>query len=212
MELSSGCDWKTLMETYSTINGPIQYDLPVIVFDKIDGQQFRAEWNSKRGFYKFGSRKQLIDPSVKPWNEAAERVKEKYEADLTKLFKEEGWKSALCFFEFYGPNSFAGQHQDEKHDVILFDIQPEGYYDLLIPEEFLDLCCSLDIPKILFRGYMTGDLVEQIRSSQLEGMTFEGVVCKARHEPTMFKIKSRAWLEKLKEHCGGNDRLFQELA
>jgi hypothetical protein len=47
-------------------------------------------------------------------------------------------------------------------------------------------------------------------------MTFEGVVCKGSSTtkaamPTMFKIKSKAWLEKLKEYCKGNDKLFAML-
>lgn len=200
------------MKEYPSISSPIRYDLPVIGFSKLDGQQFRAEWNSKRGFYKFGSRRQLVDAGSKPWNEAVELVKEKYEQELSDLFKQERWKSALCFFEFYGPNSFAGQHKDERHDVVLFDVLPEDYFGLLRPDKFLKLFRFLELPKVLFQGRMTEELVEQIRRSQIEGMSFEGVVCKALHEDTMFKIKSRAWLEKLKEHCGDNHHLYEELA
>ena len=32
------------------------------VFDKLDGSNIRAEWNPKKGFYKFGSRSQLLTP------------------------------------------------------------------------------------------------------------------------------------------------------
>jgi hypothetical protein len=47
-------------------------------------------------------------------------------------------------------------------------------------------------------------------------MTFEGVVCKGANDkatrmPIMFKIKSKAWLEKLREYCKGDDKLFERL-
>jgi len=49
-------------------------------------------------------------------------------------------------------------------------------------------------------------LVDQVRTSNLEGMSFEGVIAKAKklpkqHYPPMVKIKSRAWLDKLKQEC-----------
>lgn len=44
---------------------------------------------------------------------------------------------------------------------------------------------------------------------------FEGIVAKGSYAspgmPLMFKWKSRAWLEKLKKHCGDNEALFNEL-
>jgi hypothetical protein len=48
-------------------------------------------------------------------------------------------------------------------------------------------------------------------------MTFEGVVCKGANDkktkmPIMFKIKSQAWLDKLKEHCKEDEALFNKLA
>ena len=57
---------------------------------------------------------------------------------------------------------------------------------------------------------------EKVRSGSYEGMPFEGVVCKGPYEspgrPLMFKIKNRAWLEKLKTFCKGNEALYDKLA
>ena len=46
-------------------------------------------------------------------------------------------------------------------------------------------------------------------------MTFEGVVAKGVNDkltkmPIMFKIKSKAWLDKLKEYCKDDERLFEK--
>lgn len=49
------------MKHYPTIPKTVIHDVDVHVFDKLDGSNIRAEWNPKKGFYKFGSRKQLID-------------------------------------------------------------------------------------------------------------------------------------------------------
>jgi hypothetical protein len=64
---------------------------------------------------------------------------------------------------------------------------------------------------------VTTDLFDRVKQSTLPGMTYEGVVCKGTNDkltrmPIMFKIKSRAWLDKLKEHCKGDDKLFEKLS
>lgn len=204
------------MKEYPSVPKELRNDVYVWAYQKLDGSNIRAEWNSKRGFYKFGSRHQLIDINSKPLGKAIPLIKDKYEQDLAKIFKEQGWRDALCFFEFFGKNSFAGQHLDnEEQMVILFDVNPlrKG---ILEPKEFLKLFYHLDIPKVLFEGYITAEFVDQVKNSSLPDMPLEGVVCKGEHEgksktPIMFKIKSRAWLDKLKEKCSGNENLFKEL-
>lgn len=183
-------------------------------FDKLDGSQVRAEWNRKKSFHKFGSKSQLI-AGDQPWlPEAPELVRAKYEQSLSDIFKKERYEEATVFFEFYGPNSFAGHHQVEQHTVTLLDVNPfkKG---ILYPAEFLKLYGHLDIAKLLYRGNPTSDFIEQVKMGTLEGMTFEGVVCKAPNGrtpmPLMFKIKNLAWIDKLKEFCKGDERLFNEL-
>lgn len=50
------------MKTYPSISTQVDFSLSYCVFDKLDGSNLRAEWSPKRGFYKFGSRTQLLTP------------------------------------------------------------------------------------------------------------------------------------------------------
>jgi hypothetical protein len=81
----------------------------------------------------------------------------------------------------------------------------------------------LKIPKLLYHGKVTQDIFISIKRSEMEGMTFEGVVAKGvvqrkrrkkeqRGDVYMFKIKSDSWIEKLRTFCNGNDALFRRLA
>ena len=205
------------MKHYPSITKEIRHDVYIYAFDKLDGSNIRAEWNSKRGFYKFGTRTQLTDEKTMPFGRAIPLIREKYEADLTKIFKELEWKDALCFFEYWGPSSFAGNHNfEEKMDVTLIDVNPykEG---ILFPADFIQLFGGLDIPKVCYEGYVTTELFDGVKQSTLKGMTFEGVVCKGANDkatkaPLMFKIKSKAWLDKLRDYCKGDDQLFEKLS
>ena len=67
------------------------------------------------------------------------------------------------------------------------------------------------IPRLLYRGKLNQNIIESIRKSTLEGMTFEGVVCKGTNSGNMCKIKSQAWLDKLKTKCGNDIQKFEEL-
>lgn len=50
------------MKDYPSIPGSSKApQLPCIAFKKYDGSNIRAEWSKKRGWYKFGTRTQLID-------------------------------------------------------------------------------------------------------------------------------------------------------
>jgi hypothetical protein len=204
------------MKQYPSITKDIRKDIYIYAFDKLDGSNIRAEWNSKKGFYKFGSRTQLIDSSHKPLGKAIQLIKEKYEIELAKVFKEQHWQNVLCFFEFHGPNSFAGSHSEkEDQTVTLLDVNvyKQG---LMEPAQFIKLFGHLDIPKVLFEGSVNSDLFDKVKQSILDGMTFEGVVCKGSNDkktkmPIMFKIKSNLWIQKLKEHCQGDECLFDKL-
>jgi hypothetical protein len=71
--------------------------------------------------------------------------------------------------------------------------------------------------KILYQGKLNSEIVESIRNSTLADMPFEGVVAKSALDrktklPLLFKIKTNAWLDKLKTKCGDDVKLFEELA
>jgi hypothetical protein len=204
------------MKMYPSITKDVRKDVYIYAFDKLDGSNMRAEWNSKKGFYKFGSRTELID-RTSPFNGAITLIQEKYSESLSKVFKDNKWSDALCFFEYWGPSSFAGSHNfEEKMDVTLIDVNPYKQ-GILTPDEFLKLFSHLDIPRVLYEGQVSVELFDAVKQSTLPGMTMEGVVCKGTNDkktnmPIMFKIKSQAWLDKLKEHCKDNEALFNRLA
>jgi len=206
------------MKTYPSIPKDIIRDVHIYAFDKLDGSNIRAEWSAKRGFYKFGTKNQMIDAATKPWGKAVQLLNDKYAEDLAMVFKEQRWRDVICFFELCGPSSFAGLHNFEEKEltVVLIDANPfkQG---ILEPRDFIRTFGHLDIPRVLYEGRAGIEFEQRVRKSTLPGMTFEGVVCKGPSQskaqmPLMFKIKSQAWLDKLKIHCKDDDTLFKMLA
>src|SRR6185369_8410410 len=108
-------------------------------FEKLDGSNIRAEWSKKQGWYKFGSRKQIIDSHDSQLGEAVRLFYKNYAEDLTTVFRNK-YREALSFvvfFEFFGPKSFAGWH-DPKYEmeITLFDVNQykRGFIE---PKEFI---------------------------------------------------------------------------
>lgn len=202
------------METYPTIPKQVT-KAPIIAFDKIDGSNIRAEWTRKGGFSKFGTRRRLLDPSEPVLGEAIELFNAKYAADLERIFRKQRLEKVTAFFEFFGPSSFAGFHvEEERHDVVFFDLHvfKKG---MMAPKEFLKLFeDKIELPSILYRGTPTHDFMESVKNSELEGMTFEGVVCKGGYDSrgrlVVFKVKSQAWLDALKNKFEDRPDLFEK--
>jgi hypothetical protein len=192
------------MKQYPSIGKEISTG-PVYVFDKLDGSNMRAEWTPKKGFWKFGSRTQLVDNSS-PLGARAIPLMKAQEDQISSILRGMKVEEATCFFEFYGPSSFAGVHNwDETgFQATLFDVTlfKKGF---MSPQEFVKAFSGkVPIPSLLHIGNVTKDLEESIRNSTLPGMTFEGVVCKGDplkkgYPPHMFKIKSQAWIDRVKK-------------
>ena len=203
------------MQTYPSIEKDIVKGVPIYAFDKLDGSNIVVEWSKKRKFWKFGSRKQLINKNNKLLGESIELIKSKYEKDLHDIFVKEKYLKVNCYFEFYGKSSFAGNHYDEEHNVTLFDISVRKK-GMLEPRDFLKLTRNMDVAKLLYHGNANELLVEEVKNGTLEGMTFEGVVCKGSYispgRPLMFKIKNQAWINRLKGHCKEDSTLYEKLA
>lgn len=198
------------MKGYPSISYKVNGNIPVYVFDKLDGSCIRAEWTSKKGFWKFGTRRRLLD-ETEFLGTAIALIREKYEKDLAKIFYDNKYGRVLCFFEFWGKSSFAGNHDEyEDHTVTLIDVNPfkKG---ILPPKIFIDLFGHLDIPNVVYHGKITPSFIKDIRAGKIEGVTFEGVVCKAartKNHLIMFKLKSREWIERVKaEHGVGSELL-----
>lgn len=203
------------MKTYPSISKVNTAPCHGYAFEKFDGSNVRAEWSRKRGaFYKFGSRTQLIDASSPVLGEAVGLIQEKYQEELCRRFHDARMQKAVAFFEFFGPNSFAGFHvSSDKKEVVLFDVN--GDRGLLYPKDFLKFTENLEIAKVLYEGALSAELIKSVEEGTLEGMTFEGVIFKGNSGspglPFMTKIKHKAWIEKLKTHCKGDEALFQKL-
>lgn len=176
----------------------------MIAFEKLDGSNFRAEWSKKSGFYKFGTRNRLLDKNDETFGSAIDIFLNKYSEDLTKIFKDKYSKvdNFVVFGEFFGPNSFAGEHlKDDSKDVILFDVD-QYKRGVISPYEFLDNFGHLHIPKTIEEGIYTKEFVNKIQNSlELQ----EGVVCKGilkNKNVWMCKVKTYSWLLKIREKFG----------
>lgn len=209
------------MKSYPSIPKKV-VDEPVYLFDKLDGSNLRAEWTPKNGFAKFGTRNRLMSPE-EPFGKAIPIFMDTYAEQLEEIFRKQRYQKATAYFEFFGPSSFAGNHDwGEQHEVVLFDVDvyKKG---LTPPKQFLEQYGDLKIPKVLYHGKVTHDIFISVKRSQLEGMTLEGVVAKGvvqrkrkrkeqRGDVFMFKIKSDAWLNQLRTFCEGNEALYRRLA
>jgi len=203
------------MKTYPTISPVVPRGTSVYVFDKLDGSNIRAEWSRKKGFWKFGRRKALLDDSNPHLVQAPQLVLDKYGDLLPRIFRGLRAQKATAFFELWGPSSFAGNHEEtEAQTVTLIDvaIHPKG---ILPPKLFLKHFGDVEHAAMLHHGAMTADLEQQIREGTLPGMSVEGVVAKGPlatpGRPLMFKVKTRAWLDRLRTHCDGDEALFEKL-
>lgn len=204
------------MKSYPSIPGKI-VDTDVYAFDKLDGSNIRAEWTRKTGsFVKFGSRNRLLGEDQGKIATAKEVIFDEFLNELNKIFRDQRYEKVISFFEFHGPNSFAGHHPDDATDMkaTLIDVAPYKK-GIIPPKEFNQWFGHLDTPDLLYRGKPNDPFVRSVRRSELEGMTYEGVVCKVQHKigrpHKMFKIKSVAWLLELKEYCEGNEHLYNML-
>ena len=203
------------MKQYPKITYDINTKMYLYVFDKLDGSNIRAEWSKKRGFYKFGTRKRLMDETDPLFGKAKNLIINKYQDDLEMVFKENRVRRSVCFFEFLGKKSFAGLHsKDDEHDVILFDVtfHPSG---LIEPKDFIRKFGHLDIPKVLHKGTINNIFVNSVKNGTLPGMTYEGVICKGKYIspglPLMFKIKNKEWVDKVKERYYNNRDILKEI-
>lgn len=190
------------MKSYPSIGREVVNDY-IYAFDKLDGTNIRCEWNRKhKDFTKFGTKAGLIDKTHEQFGESVHLIYE-YRDTLNKIFFDKRWEKVVCFFEFFGKNSFAGLHENEPHKVVLFDVSVHKH-GLLEPNTFRKIFeGSIPTPEMLYYGKPNSELIEQVSNNSLEGMTFEGVVCKGKYVspgmPLMFKLKSEAWIKKVKE-------------
>lgn len=183
------------------------YGETVWAFLKLDGSNFRAEYSKKRGWYKFGTRTQMINEKDENFGEAIPLFMNKYSSDLERVFKLKysNIENIVVFCEFLGDNSFAGQHlKTDKKDIVLFDatLYKKGF---VLPRDFINNFGHLHIPELIYKGEYNDKLIESIKNST---SLKEGVICKGTRKTKgdefiwMTKIKTLEWLKKVKNIYG----------
>lgn len=199
------------MKQYPSIprgTGQTFREFDAYVFDKPDGSNLRFEWSKKRGFYKFGTRTRMFDAGDEVFGTAVEMIAMELGDQLSRIFRDNRWDSAIAFCEFHGPSSFAGSHDPaEKKTLSLFDVcaDKRGF---LGPKAFLDLFGEVTgVVKFLGTHRWTRGFVENVRQGLLDGVTFEGVVGKAGegHEIIRSKAKTQRWIDQVKAKYSADD-------
>lgn len=185
---------------------------PCIAFDKLDGSSFRAKWTKKRGFDTYGTRTQLIDSTTPFWNKMVEvfvaNQKEPLEKFISKEYRDE--REIIVFGEFYGPNSFAGRHdENDNFKIVIFDVLV-GHKNrkLVSPKQFVKKFSDIvEIPRVIYEGNLNEQLIKDVREGKYD--VNEGVICKGT-EPTgaafggtwQCKIKTQDYLTRLQTVLG----------
>jgi hypothetical protein len=183
-----------------------------IAFEKYDGTNFHWDWDRDFGWHAFGTRRDCFD--LTPAGIAAFTAKHAHLHEAPALFLRalagpleavlrENPIYAECaainvFTEFLGPNSFAGLHRaEDPKELRLIDIErePGGFVG---PWRFVKDFVSLPIARVVHEGKLTGQFAEDVRRGKYS--VAEGVVCKGGTEGEVWrvKIKTYAYLAKLK--------------
>lgn len=198
------------MKQYPSIPHSIQTGTQIYAFNKIDGSNIRAEWNVNKGFSKFGTRTRLLGEDQGILNKSKDLILETHDF-IKDICKQNRWKDITLFYEFAGEKSCFGIHQeDDVHQVYLIDASPYKV-GIIPPKDFIDIFSGTNIAKCLYHGICNSEFIESVKNGTLEGISEEGVVCKAKGKGntiTMFKIKRQSWYDKLKIHCNGNEEMF----
>ncbi len=179
-------------------------------FEKLDGSNIRAEWSKKRGFYKFGTRKQMIDEKHPQFGKAVTLFLNKYNEGLSKIFTDKKQyreiRSFVVFSEYFGEKSFAGYHEtDDIMDIVLFDVSmfQKGWVK---PKDFIDNFNHLGIPRLMYRGNFNRSLINDVREGKFD--VKEGIMAKGLRKTKgdelvwITKIKTQEWFDKLKRKLG----------
>lgn len=192
--------------------------LPCIAFDKLDGSNLRFEWSRKSGWYKAGSRTVLLDESHPDLGCGIPLFENTLSEPVGKVLFDMRVERAVVYCEFFGPNSFAGQHvQSDPKSLVILDVNIHKR-GIVLPRDFIKTFGHLPIPKVIYEGNFNHSFVEAVRNGEYpvsgEGIVAKGVNPKAKKEQHglwMAKIKTKAWLEKLKAFCAANPGFEQVL-
>jgi hypothetical protein len=182
------------------------WGLPIVAFDKLDGSNLRFEYSHKRGFYKFGTRKQMIDEKS-DFGFAINLFMEKYSKPLTEIFKSKEYRNILsfvCYAELVGTKSAFGQHEfsNDIFDVVLFDVD-QYKKGIIPPKQFVKDFGHTGIPRIIYEGNLNKEFVERVKANEFnlsEGVICKGITTTKKGKPDLYycKIKTNDWFERLR--------------
>jgi hypothetical protein len=208
-----------------TLNCPLRQ---CVAFEKIDGTNLHFVWSPQDGFHSFGTRRDRYpysDAGFTQFHQAHPGLDGLRDAfgymsrGVSDGLDMEEWltwvnpfpsaKEIILFTEFHGDNSFAGTHQpkDAKR-CVLIDVQVDGI--ILPPDQLIKKFQGLFQPQVVFEGKFTGQLFMDVRKGKLpvkEGVVVKGMV---NGQVYMAKIKTEAYLERLKKEFKGNWKEYWE--
>lgn len=191
------------MQQYPSIVGSKYVPLgeQCIAFYKYDGSNLRWEWNPRKGWHKFGTRTQLFDATDPLYGQAIPIFMDRMADEVVRRVRdlERGIQRITVFTEFFGPNSFAGVHQDgDTMDLRLIDafLFKRGF---MAPRTFVKTFGGLPwAAEVVYDGILDQQFVSDVRMGRYP--VVEGVVAKG--DFGMVKIKTNAYFTKLSEVFG----------
>lgn len=186
------------MLQYPSIMGASKAPLgkPCVAFYKYDGSNLRWEWSPKKGWNKFGTRRQMFDASAPTFCEAIPIFMEKLADEIvyrtTQIIKKP--ERITAFTEFFGASSFAGKHvEGEAKELRLFDVFlfKEGF---IPPKRFVEVYGDLpQAAQVIYEGNLNKEFILDVRSGKYP--VFEGVIAKG--DDFMVKIKTQEYYNRL---------------
>jgi hypothetical protein len=186
-----------------------------VAFEKLDGTNLHWSWDRDIGWHAFGTRRDEFNltpdgtaafAATHPGLEEAVAAFDPLARPLDQVFRTDpdfvDAPEVRAFTEFLGPRSFAGAHHpDDPKRVVLFDVWLPGH-GFVGPERFAAAFGELPIPRVVYRGKLTGAFLEAVREGKY-GVA-EGVVCKGGDGDSvwMVKVKTYEYLERLRASFG----------
>jgi hypothetical protein len=199
------------MKQYPEIMGSAKAPLgkPCIAFYKYDGSNLRWEWSPKRGWYKFGTRTRMFDKTDLVFGPAIPIFLDTMGDEIVRRSREieRGVKSVIVFTEFFGPNTFAGMHeQNDPMKLRLFDVNlyKRG---IMRPRDFVRNFGDLPYAaEVVYEGNLNTQFIQDVRAGKYP--VWEGVVAKG--EDFSVKIKTEAYMKRLLEVYRADWRKYWE--
>jgi hypothetical protein len=194
------------MKTYWSIPGPSKAPIgePCIAFYKHDGSNIRIEWSEKQGWYKFGTRRIMIDKQDPYFGSVPELFLRTQAEGIEKVLRDKypHDKAAVVFLEWFGPSSFGNYHNygNEEFRLVLIEvnIHKRGF---VLPRQFVKNFGHLDAAHVVYQGTFDQQLIQDVKDNKFglkEGIVAKGVTGNSVHDLWMTKVKTNWWMDELR--------------